>query len=865
MIRLVYEEDGQKKDYVVRARERVRVGRDAACEISTTDKSVSRHHLTLTPEGGQLRLRDDGGANGVFVNDKRVTEAIVKHGDVVRAGKFALTVQVEELGESTIVEPAAPLQESDATIIDPGFAGRSKAQAAAPTGPPPSLAEVSKLFAAGGQVLPAPAVPGAHAPAAHAPAAHAPSAAPPAVAPAPEPALGPGVPAPHIEIVLGLPPRSIPVATRKVTLGTGDDNGIALKVEGLSRHHTEIVFSEGAWVARDLGSKNGTYIDGKKVTQATLKGGEILALGPVKLRFVLPSAAPGAGRPPRPKALLVAGGLAGVLLLGAGLYLASSGGGGGSGGGGEVGPGPDVPKAEVCSNCNKPGHKRENCPRTRIVTEYSEVGVRLGRALEGRFKDTAKTAEAETALVRAYNTGGLIQKTYGEPPAEQGAVRTFLELLAIFRERAPLDYRDFKWKEPRERIAAIALDRNFHPSLRDIASHLLEWIEVESQANELLREGEDFFVNANPEEAYKTYKRMREDSVYAPAATQRRKEIKDALWEKRGREIRNKIDAHDYNGAARQIDDTLALLGEEFADVRSELLPRKAECDQYVGTQQAFADVEQAITKGDFDAARKRLDDIPSSMMRIDWVKKRSLELLDRIEAEAVMRNVLSKYNLGEAHAALTLISPQAVQLHSELAALRDRIQKVMRLADEMADAQKRNDRALAREKAQIILTAEPDPANAFRRKAQQLLDDDPEVVARTECLRGLELAREADGLENQAKTAFENEQLADGRKRVDDAVAKFTEARTLLERVRKTNTSLHRDAEKKVQEQIADAQRTWNTARNAEGWKPERRLGLLRIAVAKLLPSGEVREKALRGEIEAFIVKLELQLQGPK
>jgi hypothetical protein len=43
--------------------------------------------------------------------------------------------------------------------------------------------------------------------------------------------------------------------------------------------------SEGRWTLRDLGSKNGTLVDGRRVEQAELDDGALLQLGHTLLRF----------------------------------------------------------------------------------------------------------------------------------------------------------------------------------------------------------------------------------------------------------------------------------------------------------------------------------------------------------------------------------------------------------------------------------------------------------------------------------------------------------------------------------------------------------------------------------------------------
>src|SRR6266545_4416117 len=47
----------------------------------------------------------------------------------------------------------------------------------------------------------------------------------------------------------------------------GRDPGCQLRVDDpkVSRRHAEVAWTEGGWVLRDLGSSNGTYLDGERV------------------------------------------------------------------------------------------------------------------------------------------------------------------------------------------------------------------------------------------------------------------------------------------------------------------------------------------------------------------------------------------------------------------------------------------------------------------------------------------------------------------------------------------------------------------------------------------------------------------------
>jgi hypothetical protein len=56
--------------------------------------------------------------------------------------------------------------------------------------------------------------------------------------------------------------HSVPLRGTKITIGRGADNDLVLNVTELSRHHAELRFDGHTWVLVDLGSTNGTAVDG---------------------------------------------------------------------------------------------------------------------------------------------------------------------------------------------------------------------------------------------------------------------------------------------------------------------------------------------------------------------------------------------------------------------------------------------------------------------------------------------------------------------------------------------------------------------------------------------------------------------------
>ena len=54
---------------------------------------------------------------------------------------------------------------------------------------------------------------------------------------------------------------------------------------GISRKHLEIDIHDGNVIARDLGSTNGTYVEGHQVPAATLLDGNTITIGRTRILY----------------------------------------------------------------------------------------------------------------------------------------------------------------------------------------------------------------------------------------------------------------------------------------------------------------------------------------------------------------------------------------------------------------------------------------------------------------------------------------------------------------------------------------------------------------------------------------------------
>jgi FHA domain len=81
--------------------------------------------------------------------------------------------------------------------------------------------------------------------------------------------------------------RSFPTGPVPLTIGRAEDNDLALsRDEFASAHHARIESQrDGVWVL-DLGSTNGTFVNGKRLDgRRALKEGDVVQIGDTELRF----------------------------------------------------------------------------------------------------------------------------------------------------------------------------------------------------------------------------------------------------------------------------------------------------------------------------------------------------------------------------------------------------------------------------------------------------------------------------------------------------------------------------------------------------------------------------------------------------
>ena len=81
-----------------------------------------------------------------------------------------------------------------------------------------------------------------------------------------------------------MPVNSISLTAGTVSIGRAINNDVRIQDSTVSSYHAKIVTFYNASYIEDLGSTNGTFVNGKQVKKQTLKSGDVITLGALSLK-----------------------------------------------------------------------------------------------------------------------------------------------------------------------------------------------------------------------------------------------------------------------------------------------------------------------------------------------------------------------------------------------------------------------------------------------------------------------------------------------------------------------------------------------------------------------------------------------------
>lgn len=73
--------------------------------------------------------------------------------------------------------------------------------------------------------------------------------------------------------------QEFPLDRREITIGRDQPDGIEIFKDSISRAHAQIINENGYFIIKDLNSMNGTFVNGKRITNHILKNGDRILIG----------------------------------------------------------------------------------------------------------------------------------------------------------------------------------------------------------------------------------------------------------------------------------------------------------------------------------------------------------------------------------------------------------------------------------------------------------------------------------------------------------------------------------------------------------------------------------------------------------
>jgi adenylate cyclase len=112
---------------------------------------------------------------------------------------------------------------------------------------------------------------------------------------------------------------TIPLLKEKLLVGRRESCDIRLRFDNVSAHHCQLFLEQGYWFVKDLGSRNGTKVNGKRVSRKRVDPGDTLSFAKHQYELHYQPSDLGASGPPPPDEETIAEIMARSLLDRAGL------------------------------------------------------------------------------------------------------------------------------------------------------------------------------------------------------------------------------------------------------------------------------------------------------------------------------------------------------------------------------------------------------------------------------------------------------------------------------------------------------------------------------------------------------------------
>ena len=223
MPRLIITQPEQETEQAVDLAQEIRIGRGPGNELLLEGPNVSRNHASIAQMEGQYYLTDLGSGNGTWLNGSPVTpneKNLLRHNDLIRIDPYHLRFLAGPHPAESVVEEE---ENTDADVLEIKLL--KKVLDAIDTETVPSL-EVLNGVAEGKRVF-------------------------------------------------------LTGETEEITIGRDPNCEFPVNEHVISRNHAKVIKQWGGVLIRDLDSKNGTYVNNRRVVEEPLHDGDRIALGTI--------------------------------------------------------------------------------------------------------------------------------------------------------------------------------------------------------------------------------------------------------------------------------------------------------------------------------------------------------------------------------------------------------------------------------------------------------------------------------------------------------------------------------------------------------------------------------------------------------
>ena len=220
------------------------LGRDAGSDVVVSGHEVSRHHAEIRPDAQGYMLMDLS-VNGTYVNGERIGKShLLARADVIRIGndEFRFYADASDRPSAPVAAPQVPAasaptgatQRLSDTLHGLPVARSEDEQERRSTPPSPTAAPLASLLFRSGD----------------------------------------------------LKGHRLPIKVPVANIGRGDYNDVVIDDPSVSTMHAKLQRRDAVWILTDLGSTNGTFVEGERLTgEAPLGPGTTLRFGDVSALF----------------------------------------------------------------------------------------------------------------------------------------------------------------------------------------------------------------------------------------------------------------------------------------------------------------------------------------------------------------------------------------------------------------------------------------------------------------------------------------------------------------------------------------------------------------------------------------------------